>query len=77
MRAYMQKKMLFTNGTVYPSHHAIAERTVIPKREFSPSYAETVRSQDMICKIFLFIFMEGWGKKTTIKYCQNYSSQWV
>lgn len=60
--------MLFTNGTVYPSHHAIADRTVIPNREFSPSYAETVRSQDMIYKIFSFMVMvAGWEKRQQIK----------
>ncbi len=35
------------NGTVYPSHHAIADLTVVPNNEYSPSYAETVLNHDM------------------------------
>ena len=33
------------SGTVYPSHQAVADCTVIPNRECSPSYAETVRNR--------------------------------
>lgn len=32
---------------MYPSHQAVADRTVIPSSEFSPSYVETVRSHDI------------------------------
>jgi hypothetical protein len=61
---------------VYPSHQAIAERTVIPKREFSPSYAETVRSQDMIYKYF-YLYLWMTEKKTKIQNCPKYSSKSV
>lgn len=40
---------LLTKGTVYPSHQAVADRTVMPSREFSPSYVETVRSHEINC----------------------------